>query len=91
MHDSMPDQSTSTSSPRHGDELPDQNTSRSRHEDAVREATEKTYRVGCRFCGGWWEHPTAEAAQQFSAEHAGEELDRRIREYAESRAAGVVR
>jgi hypothetical protein len=61
-------------------------------ESTIPETTNKTYRVGCRFCGGWWEHPTAEAADQFSVEHAGEELNRRIRQYVnDRRTAGAVR
>jgi hypothetical protein len=61
-------------------------------EGTTAETADNIYRVGCRFCGGRWEYPTADAARQHSIEHAELELARRRRrEFARPRAVEVSR
>jgi uncharacterized protein CbrC (UPF0167 family) len=49
------------------------------------------YRVACPHCGEAWLFGTEDFTRYQAAKHAGEELDRRDREYAQSRTAAVVR
>jgi hypothetical protein len=60
--------------------------------DTIGDAEPRTsYRVACRHCGEAWLFATENYARYQAAKHAGEELDRRVREYAQSRTAAVAR